>query len=189
MYTTVANIQNRRGIPLTDGQIAYFNDVLSPAIDSFINQATGTAFSSPDAPVDVYADGSCSNMLIIPTMHDITSVQSLAGDGTATVVDPTYYVAYPTSSTNKLAIRNRTSVWNEGFENYIVTGKLGYSDVPADIVMVATEMALLTFTKNPDMLKRERVGDWDVIYADAKTELSDDTLAILNTYHRLSRSV
>jgi hypothetical protein len=188
MYTTEANIAARLGTSLTDDQASYFNDVLSDSIDAYINRVTGTAFSSTDS-VDVYVDGTDSNMLIIPTMHDITSVSVVENDGTETAIPVDEYRTYPQGETDKYAIRNLNGTWTEGIENYKVTGSVGFTDVPADLVEVATEMAVNSLNANVNNYQSEKVGDWSVTYSGAQNSLSSDSVSTLNSYRRLSRSI
>lgn len=189
MYTTAVNAANRLQIELSPEQTAYFNDVMDKAIDEYIDGETRTTFGGTEVTT-VYVDGSCTNMLVIPTMHDITQIQKLARDDSVEeTLDTSDYLLYPSGDPDTYAIRLRSGIFTEGFENYAITGVLGHRDVPEDIMMVATELAANGINQNISNIKRERVGDWDVIYKDADTELSLDSTSTLARYKRLSRSI
>lgn len=188
MYTTVDYIQNKLGDTLTDSQSSYFDSVLDSSIDKFIDSQTHTQFGSEDE-VDVYVTGEFSPMLVIPTMHDITEVYVVNDDDTETLIDPTTYSLYPRGDDDKYAIRKIGGMWYEGFENYKVVGKLGFKDIPGDIALVATELAVNAFQSNYNNYASERVGDWAVTYKDMSASLSSESQSILNSYTRLSRSI
>jgi hypothetical protein len=188
MYTTAENIAARLGEALTAEQETYFNDVLSPSIDTYINRYTNTQFGSTDE-VDVYVNGEDSSMLVIPTMYGIENLYVVSDDG-ETLVDSDTYVVYPQGSEqSKYALRNKGGTWSEGFENYKVHGKLGFAEIPDDIVEVATQMAVSGITANVGNYKSEKVGDWAVTYSDTQESLSPDSLSVLASYRRLSRSI
>jgi hypothetical protein len=172
---------------LSSEQADYLNGALGAAIDSYINRITDTKFGDTTT-TDVYVDGNGTANLIIPTMHTITAVTHIDDDGTEDVVDAADWFAYPRGETDKYAIRSLNGEWDDGFQNYKVSGILGFSAIPADISLVATELAVngLTTTNN---YKSERVGDWSVTYSDMEQALSSDSQAILNSYRRLSRGV
>lgn len=186
-YTTTGNIAARLGASLTTEQSEYFTNVLSGSIDAYINQQTQTMFGSQDE-TEVYVSGSDSNMLIIPTMFAITALHRIDGaDEEAVPVDD--YMTFPRGDVNKYAIRTLNGTWSEGFENYKVTGKLGYASVPDDIVAVATELAVNGIDANVNNYKSERVGDWSVTYGEMERSLSPDSVGVLASYRRLSRSI
>lgn len=187
-YTTQENIEDKLEAALSQDQADYFTNVLSPAIDAFINQQTETQFGS-DTAANVYVNGECSSILVIPTMHTITDLVKVEDDGTETTISTDDYVTYPQGEADKYAIRSRTGTWDEGFENYKVSGKLGYTAIPADITLVATELAVNALNENVGNYKSERVGDWAVTYADTAKTLSSDSQQILANYRRLSRSI
>lgn len=185
MYTTTANIAAKLKRSLTAEESTYFTSVLDPGIDAFINRQTETTFGSGDS-TDVYVSGDGSSTLIIPTMHDISAVVKINEDDTEEPVSVDDYRTYPRSSSDKRAL-NRVSdgVWDEGIDNYKITGELGYSAVPGDITLVATELAASSIMENN--IKSERVGDWAVTYSDMQRTLSSSSQAILDSYHRLTR--
>jgi hypothetical protein len=183
MYTTTENIENKLGATLTPEQAAYLTDVLSPAIVSYIDNATNASFANVGATV--YADGEGTSLLSIPTMNTITELRNENGD----VIPSTEYSLYPAGSTNKIAIRHKNGTWDDGYENFTVVGNLGYADVPDDIVHVATELAINALTVNNSGLKSEKVGDWSATYADVEKSISPISMNILKSYDRLSRRI
>jgi len=182
-YLTSADLANKLGTTLTASQTAYLNSVLSSAIDAYIDSMTGTTFGST-TPTTVYADGDNTSILSIPTMHTITSVS----DDASNVIDSTRYKLYPRASSDKLAIRS-LDTWDEGNENYAIVGVLGHKNVPADIRIVALELASNALIENISGLKSESVGDWSVSYDNAVKEISSQSLGILESYTRLSRRI
>lgn len=190
MYTTTANIAARLGTSLTNDQAMYFASVLDSGIDALIEEKTGTRFGSTEV-VEVYVSGDGSDTLIIPTMHDITSVARITDDDTEEALSVDEYRTVPRglSKPTKLALKHLTGSWEEGTDNYMVTGKLGYAEIPADITMVATEMAVSAMKANVNNYKSERVGDWSVTYNDEKQPLSAQSEVVLNNYRRLSQAV
>lgn len=188
MYTTIQNIQARTGNTLSAGESTYFTNVLSAAIDDYINRETGTTFGSVDA-LDVYVSGDDSAFLSIPTMYDITAVSHVDDNDVETGISVDEYKTYPRDETSKYAIRRLSGEWEEGFDNYKVTGKLGYQEVPDEIVMVATELASNGIGTINQSVKSEKVGDWSATYAEFDKTLSNDSRAILSSYRRLSRSM
>lgn len=174
---------------MTDDEVNYFANVLDGSIDAYINQQTETVFGGT-APTDIYFDGNDNKLIIIPTMHDITSVTHYNDDGTLdTVIDSAKYIVYPSGENDKYALRMYTDTWDAGMDNYKVTGVLGYTDIPPDITLVATELAVNILSANLNNYKSERVGDWAVTYADMHESLTADSLAILANYRRLSRDI
>lgn len=188
MYTTQANIEARLGSTLTAEQVSYFNDVLDGAIDSFITFQTGVSFGAT-AEVDVYVDGSDSNMMIIPTMHDIIAVSRVTDSGDEEVIPVNEYRVYPQGSPITYGIRKLNGEWEEGFENYIITGKLGYALVPADIIELATQMAVSSLNAPIGNYKSEKVGDWAVTYGDSQSGITEQMNTTFANYRRLSRSI
>lgn len=188
MYVTVGDIAAKLGTSLTADQEAVINSYLGDSVDAYINQITGTSFGS-DEEVEVYVDGSDSNMLVIPTMHTITAVAKVEEDGTETAVSVDDYRTYPQGQGSKIAIRHLNGQWEEGIENYKVSGMLGYEEVPADIRMVAAELIANGLNANVNNYKSEKVGDWSVTYSDIEKGLSPNSIAILDNYKRLSRSM
>jgi len=185
-YTTVTNIANKIGKTLTTAQTDYLNDVAIPAIERYIDQQTYTTFEKT-TPTDTYVSGDGSSILVIPTMHNITAVSVFdEGDTETSVAD---YSKYPRGGADSYALRATNGKWNEGFENYKVTGVLGYTSVPDDIVMVATELAVDALGSNDSAYKSEKVGDWAVTYKDDTSALTDESRSVLASYKRLSRSV
>lgn len=183
-YTTQENIESRIG-ELTADQAAYFTNVMSPAIDAYIDSVTETNFGNAESDdVTFYVNGTGTNMLTIPTMSEVTSV-SHDGD----VINESEYVPFPQGSAAKLAIRKKDGTWSCGDENYVVVGKAGYSTIPADITMIATELAVNGLQARTDSIKSEKTGDWAVTYAEGEQNISPRSLDILQTYRRLSRSI
>lgn len=183
MYTTTENIKNKLGQSLTEHQAAYFTDVLSPVIDTYIDNQTNTSFVNGAATV--YADGEGTSLLIIPTMNTVTAVRNESGD----TIPSTDYTLLPQGSTEKTAIRSKAGIWSEGYENYSIIGKLGHSAVPETITHIATELAVNALTVNNSGLKSEKVGDWSATYADVEKNISPLSLELLKSYDRLSRRI
>lgn len=188
MYTTQANVEAKLGTTLTDDQASYFINVLSPAIDRYIERETGMIYGSTTA-VSVYVDGTGTGTLIIPTMNTITAVARVNTDGTEEAISVDDYSTYPRGDTDKYALRHLNGTWEEGIENYKVTGKSGASTVPADIVMVATELAINALNESNTNYKSESVGDWSATYAETNKSISDESRNILLSKRRLSRSI
>ncbi len=189
MYTTTAKITDKLGTSLTTAQSNYFTNVLNAAIDATINRITGTAFGSTTS-TSIYVDGSDSSLLIIPTMHDITAVAKLDDNTSTYIALPVAdYRTYPQGDLNKYAIRNINGTWSDGLENYKITGKLGFAEIPADIIDIATTMAIDSLGGNANNYKSERVGDWAVTYADTEKTILTEAMSILESYRRLSRSI
>lgn len=189
MYTTTSYIEAKLGRSLTTAQANYFNTVLDNKIDTTINKMTRSVFGSL-TPTTVYVDGTGTGLLIIPTMNNITAVaKDDNNSGTYTDLAADTYRVLPLAEVNKYAIRVTTGTWFIGTENYKITGILGYEDIPADIIDVATSMAIDSLTNNITNYKSERVGDWAVTYADVNKTLSADQMQIFDNYKRLSRSI
>lgn len=188
-YTTAANVAARMGIStLSAEQTTYFNDVVSGAVDTIINTRTGTVFGNT-AISDVYVSGEDSQFLTIPTMYDISAVAEVDDLDQETGISVDEYVTYPRNETSKYALRKLSGEWNEGFDNYKITGKLGYASVPDDIELVATELAAAGIDQMTGAIESEKVGDWSATYAKMEQGLSSDSKAILSNYRRLSRSL
>lgn len=186
-YTTTTNIANALDRALTPEEIAYFNDVLSDAIDEYIDSSTDTSFGS-EAEVTVYASGGNTDTLTIPTMNTITAVQNDEGTAIAT----TEYAEYPKRGDERLALCRKNGKWDSGLENYRIVGRMGYKVLPKDIVAVATEIAvhvLTSLTAEAQGVKSEKTGDWAVTYIDGEKPLSARSMAILAQYRRLSRRI
>lgn len=188
-YTTSANIAARLGKSLTADQSTYFTSVLDAAIDAYINKITGTSFGST-VSVEVYVetDDTQGGTLVIPTMHDITSLAKVNNDGTEELIPVDDYYTWPRGVDDKLAIKSVSGDW-ESDATYKITGELGYKNIPADIVEVATELAVNGLSGNVNDYKSEKVGDWSVTYAEGEKQLSSSAMTVLNSYNRLSRSV
>ena len=183
MYTTTENIENVLGTELSAEQAAYFTNVLSPAIVSYIDNVTNTSFANVSATV--YVNGSGISLMSIPTMNTITAVLDEGGN----TVPTTEYSAYPQSAVEKIALRHKSGVWEEGAENYTIVGKLGHSTVPSDIVHVATTIAVNALTSDHSGYKSEKTGDWSATYADVEKQLSPANIDILKSYDRISRRI
>lgn len=186
MYTTRENIEQKQGSALTEDQASYFENVVSGAVASYIDKHTGTTFGSVDS-ITVYVSGEGSDMLVIPTMHSITAVNSIDDEDALTLLPD--YMTYPRGAVEKYALRATSGTWDNGFENIAVTGVLGYADIPDDIVQVATELAASALHVDTNQYKSEKVGDWQVVYNDSDNALSDDARQVLARYRRLSRSI
>ena len=183
-YTTIEQVTSAMG-SLTDEQTAYFSSTLDAAIDKYINKETETYFGET-ASTTAYASGDGTSTLIIPTMHTITAVKDESGN----VVPAETYYAYPRHSYEKYAIMGQN--WSEGVENYRIEGIMGYKTVPADIISVATELAvnkLSGLTASTKGYKSEKTGDWSATYLDGEKNLSTNSLSTLSGYLRLSRSM
>jgi len=187
MYTSEANIAAKLGTALTDEQSAYFTDVLDAGIDAYINRITGTSFGVTLSGA-VYVSGEGTGTLLIPTMHDITSVARMTDVNAEELIPVDDYTTFPRSSDNKYALRKQDGIWEDGFDNYKVTGEMGYKTIPADIVLIATELAVNDLHANINGYKSERVDQWSVTYGETSNALSDSSLVALADYKRLSRS-
>jgi hypothetical protein len=190
MYTTQSNIESKLGTNLTDEQASYFSGVLDNMIDTFINNETETQFGS-QTPTSIYVSGERSFMLTIPTMHEITEVKKLNSDGSDNVSleSGTDYLEYPRAGVDRYALRRLNGLWADGIENYKITGNLGYNDIPADIVHVATEIAINVLNESNNNYRSEKVGDWAVTYSDVSKSLSPESQTILASYRRLSEDI
>ena len=186
MYTTQENIEQKLGTALTSDQAAYFQNVVSGAVASYIDSHTQTTFGSVDE-ITVYVSGDDTDMVIIPTMHEITAVNSIDDNDDLTLIPD--YMTYPRGSVEKYALRATSGTWYNGFENIAVTGKLGYKNVPDDIAQVATELAVSGLQVSGSSYKSEKVGDWQVVYDSIDNSLTDDARMVLSRYRRLSRSI
>lgn len=191
MYTSQSNIEAKLGKSLTTSQASYFTSVLDDMIDTFINNETETTFGYTGADVVYYLSGECSKMLTLPTVHNITEVRKVNTDGTDgdVLTKNTDYTEYPRGAADTYALTRLNDIWDDGFENYKVTAEPGYSAIPADIVHVATEIAVNILTTDNNNYKNERVGDWSVTYNNLPKQLSQDSLNILANYRRLSRDI
>jgi len=190
MYTTQTNIEDKLGASLSTHQTSYFNNVLDDMIDTFINNETETLFGSQTATT-IYASGEDTSMLVLPTCHLITAVVKLNDDGSEadTLASGTDYLAYPAQGVDKYALKKITGTWDEGVENYKISANYGYNDIPADIVHVATEIAVNILTMDTNNYKSEKVGDWAVTYNDMAKQLTPEAQNILANYRRLSRDI
>lgn len=184
-YTTQANVEGIIGT-LTTVQATYLSDVVLPAIDAYIDRTTNTRFGST-TPTSTYVSGDGSDTLIIPTMHTITAVAIVDNDDVETAVPD--FLKYPRGEDDKYALIATSGTWEEGFENYKVSGILGYKNIPDDIIGVATELASNAVKNNTANLKSEKVGDWQVVYDNAERTMSTDAHQVLASYRRLSRSI
>lgn len=188
-YTTQANLEAKlNGTSLTSAQVTYFDEVLSGAVDAYIDSQTGTTFGST-ATAQVYVGGDDSMFLTIPTMHDITAVSKVEDDGTETAIAVDEYSTYPRGEANKYALRRTSGDWEDGIENYKISGKLGFVEIPDDIVMVATELALNALNESDNNVESEKVGDWSVKYAVSENSISAESKSVLSSYRRLSRGM
>lgn len=187
MYVTEANITSKLGRSLTADESSYFLSVLSPSIDAYINEATGTSFGSTTV-VNVYVEGDDGNYLVIPTMHDITALARVDTDGSEEAIPVDDYRTYPFHADNKLAIKHLNGEWDSDVE-YKITGQMGYKTVPADITAIATELAVNQINSTYNNYKSEKVGDWSVTYADNAQFLSSASIGMLDRYKRLSRGI
>lgn len=183
-YTTQVNVETALGRTLEAAEVTYFTGVLLPSIENYINTETGTIFGTT-ADTEIYVSGDGTDRLVIPTMHSITSVEK-----DDTVLSTDYWQSYPATAPY-LALTHKTGTWEEGIDNYTVTGKLGYASVPGDITAIATELAVNYFSSKRDTtgaaVKSERVGDYSVTYATSST--SEGSLMTIQGYKRLSRSI
>lgn len=184
-YTTQANVEAITGT-LSAEQATYFSSVLLPGVEAFIDKETETSFGSSTV-VQVFVSGTDGDFLIIPTMHDITAVHNMETDE---AVSSSEYTLIPQGGDNKEAVYHKNAGWSDGIENYRITGEAGYKEVPADITLVATEMAASGLSSaGIHGYKSERVGDWAVTYADVTSYASPKLLSILRSYRRLARSI
>lgn len=187
-YTTQALIEAKLGTSLTSGQQTYFDDVLDAAIDEYIDRMTNTQFGNV-SPTDIYVSGEDEELLIVPTLHTITTVTSLNDDGTDNETI-TGYVAVPRGSADVYALRKTTGTWSDGLENYKINAIIGYTDIPDDIQVVATELAINDIMANTSGAKSEKVGDWSITFGDnGKQQLSVSSMTILNNYRRLTKDI
>lgn len=186
MYTTRENIEQKLGSALSEDQASYFENVVSGAVATYIDAHTQTTFGSVDSTT-VYVSSEGGDMLIIPTMHEITAVNSIDDEDVLTLLPD--YLTYPRGSVEKYALRATSGDWDNGFENIAITGKLGYKEIPDDIVQVATELAVSGLQVSGSSYKSEKVGDWQVVYDSIDTNLSEDARSVLARYRRLSRSI
>lgn len=187
-YTTTSDVQYKLKATLTSDQQNYFDNVVDPFVDAYINRFTETQFGSV-AATTVYVSGDGGSNLIIPTMHTITQVDKVENDGTTETVASSDYYTYPRGATNVYAIRKINGSWSDGFENYKISGVLGHSGIPNDIVGVATEIAVNMIQENINNYKSEKVGDWSVTYAEVEKDLTPASMKILSSYKRLSRGI
>lgn len=189
MYTTSADLSAALQRSLTATETEYFDSVLDAYIDEYINQATGTSFGLTNSDsVYVTAPDNVNEMLVIPTMHDISAVVKVNNDDSEEAVSVDDYYTYPRGKDNKYALVNKNGQW-ESEATYKITGELGYKQIPADIVLVATEIAKNALLENVNNYKSEKVGDWSVTYSDVANSLSGNSLLTLNRYRRISRSI
>lgn len=183
-YVTKADIEAALGTTLTAEQTTYFESVISPGIDAYIDKETETSFGGT-IPQVVYVSGNGSSLLIIPTMHTITGVTKLDD---STVVPISEYTLIKANSDDVYAIKHKNATWDDDIMNYTVSGIPGHKAVPADIKMVATELALASLSnQSVNGYKSEKVGDWSVTYGDSET--STRSISTLHSYRRLSRSL
>ena len=201
-YTSQAAIEARIGRSLTASEITYLTQLL-PSIDAYINSQTGTSFLPPDPDNDViiYEEAECSSTLVIPTMRSVTQVRTSSGfTDDFQVLAADQWRKYP--RTGAILALKKNGTWGEGV-TVEITGKLGYATVPADVASIAADLAVSAIiassvaSGNSGNYKSERVGDWQVTYADAGSSSSNSGIASisassLNTlhgYNRLSRSI
>lgn len=183
MYTTKENIESALERKLSVDEVKYFDDVLKESIETYINGETSTIFGS-DEMTEVYVSGEGYKRLVIPTMHEITSVKTDDGK----VIPTSLYKTFPKEAPF-LALTHKNK-WSEGDDNYVITGKLGYKDIPADVIAVATEMAVSVLggvKENGTRVKSEKVGDMTTVYAEPTTSYGSQTT--LRRYARLSRGI
>ena len=225
-YTTQQQIEAILQRSLTTAEVAYLT-ILLPAIDSYINEQTGTTFlpTSPDNDVEVYEQGqddynnnhswpnryydrnerSGGSTLIIPTMRTVTAVATSTGFPDNFVTVPTSeWVRYPRSG--PILALKRNGSWGGPETTVRITGKLGYDSVPTIIGAIAAAMGANAITASSNSAassggayKSEKVGDWQVTYADGASSssssssgvptISASALETLNGYKRLSRSI
>lgn len=183
MYTTNTLIANKLDRSLSDEEVQLLTEV-SDGIDDYINYTTGTQFGS-DESVSVYVSGDGNKTLTIPTMHEITSVELVDGD----YVEDTYtdYVVHPRDTNKPIYALRKSLPWPEGDDNIKITGKLGYKDVPSDIVLAATLIGVQMLESRSDV-SSESVGDWSASYRNAEF-VPKNANDILNRYKRLSLKI
>jgi hypothetical protein len=121
-------------------------------------------------------------------MHDITEVVKLANDDTEEAVDEADYYQYPRGLDDVYALKHKNGQWADG-ATYKITGQLGHKNVPADIVILATELAADQINLNINNYKSEKVGDWSVTYSDTAHTLSSSAQNTLANYRRISLGV
>lgn len=184
-YTTKALIGNKLERDLSTDEETLLDSALT-AIDKYIDRETGTTFGS-DVETDVYVSGEGNDTLVIPTMHEITTVEKVDWEDT---VEETYtkYFKSPRGNTEIFALKKASDEWPEGDENIKITGKVGYEEVPKDIELAATLIGSQLIESRSDV-SSESVGDWSVSYRNISEIAPRTALNILNSYKRLSRRI
>lgn len=182
MYTDRTSIENVLGRTLTDREFAYFDATLNAAIQKYIDEKTETTFGKSD-PTIIYASGDGTNILVLPTVHDITEVKH----GDDTIED---YQESPRHGDERFCLVANS--WEKGVENYAISATLGYKEIPADIKAVATEIAVNYFSglqATTEGYKSEKVGDWSATYLNGEQALSERSMDTLADYIRLTRRI
>ncbi len=183
-YTTQAKVEEALNRTLTASEVSYLTTLL-PAIDKYINNETETSFGE-SATVTVFVGGEGSDLLITPTLNNVTEVKY-----EGVVIPSSEYTTSPRGKDFVYALHSKNG-WSEGFENYSITAKHGFPEVPADITAAATEIAVNYFTGQQAATsgaKSEKVGDWSITYLNGEQAVSERTRAALRNYRRLSRSI
>jgi hypothetical protein len=127
----------------------------------------------PEATTTIVLDGSGTDVLVLPDVP-VSSVTSVSVGGSAT----TAYV-----QDNGLLLK-QSGTWSRGRRNVEVKYRHGYSSsaIPADVKMVALNVAGRLLVQAPTNAIQEQVGDVSRRYAVAATDLTANELRILRAH-------
>lgn len=176
-YTTKSEVQNylKRNIDAGfDTQLTTYIEAMSRFADTFCG-----CILVEETPTTRKYDGNGSNELYIDGVHDITEVT--ADDA---VITPIFY---PANKPRKTSMVLTTSVFPSGYQNIEVTGKFGrFTSLPADLKFAVTVLVagiMNQVDKQTDGVKSEKVGEYQVTYADNGQRADHErAMAILKSY-------
>src|SRR4051812_31981340 len=128
----------------------------------------------------VTLDGTGTDAILLPKLPVATA-------GTVTV-NGTIITDYVLDTTRGMLLRGTTGsyprpVWPSGRQNVVVTYTHGYGTIPADVRMVALEVARRIVIQGA--ATEETVGDVRIKYAGAATDMTDGELRILRKYRQI----
>lgn len=195
-YTTQAKIEKYLDTTISGSDAESY--IL--AAQSYIEQYTGRVFKADSSASERHYDGKGKQYLLIDDCVEVTKVEvgnDQWGDSQTTISNSGLdrYFTLPTNNSaegvpiNKLGLRQR--IFTKGHANHTITAKWGYStSVPDDVSFAATVIASGMYYanrgENTGAIKSEKIGEYQVSYADEKG-FSDAQTAknILDSYMKL----
>ncbi len=189
MYTTKSAIENYLLKDINssfDEQIEEWISAISKFIDQYTNRTFAVDDESDAEATARLFEGTGKQKLLIDDAVSVDTVEigDRYGDSFEETDD---YILLPLNGTPKTAIALKDREWPVAVHR--VTALWGYSEqVPADIKFAATVLTagiINTQAKTGTAKKRERIGNYEVEYADDKGIADyNRALSILDTYKK-----